>query len=72
MNYFKLGDRVQLKTKTSFNIAFDFSKESGVVVGYGTLGSGVPCLILNMDVKDEDGKFQTHMLASMDNVEPLS
>jgi len=72
MNYFKCGDRVQLKGKTAFAVEFDFAKESGIVVGYATLQSGVPCVILSMSVRDSKGAWHNHLVVSMDAVEPLT
>jgi hypothetical protein len=72
MNYFKCGDRVQLKTKMAGQFGFDFSKESGIVVGYATLQSGVPCVILSMDSTDSNGIRHDRLVVSMDAVEVLS
>lgn len=72
MNYFKFGTRVQLKTKMAFSVEFSFSKESGIVIGYATLQSGVPCLVLSMDTKDSKGNWHNHLVVPMDAVEPLT
>lgn len=71
MNFFKNGDKVQLKGKTALRTRFEFAKESGVVVGNGFLQSGVPCLILSMNGKDLNGILHDYLLVPMDSVEPL-
>lgn len=71
MNFFKCGDRVKLKSKVAFFVIFDFPGETGVVAGYATLGSGVPCLIVSMDVPDSNGVRHEHLVVSMDAVLPL-
>jgi hypothetical protein len=72
MNFFKCGDRVQLKYKQVSTYSFDFAKESGLVVGYATLQSGIPCVILSMDAKDSNGVRHDRLVVSMDAVEPLA
>jgi hypothetical protein len=71
MNYFKLGERVQLKSNFVFNIQFRNSDETGLVIGYATLQSGVPCLILDMDNLDINGVYHHHLVVSMDHVRPF-
>jgi hypothetical protein len=72
MNFFKCGERVQLKYKNVAGYTFDFAKESGLVVGYATLQSGIPCVILSMDAKDSNGVRHDRLVVSMDAVEPLA
>lgn len=71
MNYFTCGTRVQLKTKMAFSVEFSLAKETGIVVGYATLQSGVPCLVLSMDVTDINGTRHDRLVVSMDAVEPF-
>ena len=71
MTYFKCGDRVQLKSKGVLGVEFDFDNETGVVVGYATLQSGVPCLILSMDDMDIMGIRHEHLVAPMNQVQTL-
>lgn len=71
MNYFKCGDRIQLKNKSVSGYVFTYAKESGIVVGYATLQSGVPCVIVSMDTEDANGIVHNRLVVSMDAVEPL-
>lgn len=72
MKYFKCGDRVQLKDKKGGQFDFDFAKESGIVVGHATLQSGVPCVILSMDVLDSNGIRHDNLVAFVTEIEELS
>ena len=71
MNYFRFGDRIRIKKVTSFGYSFAEHNDSGIVIGYATLQSGVPCLIVNMDCPDMNGLIHTHLLVAMDNALPL-
>ena len=81
MNYFKCGDRVKLKSNSVLKPYFP-AGDTGVVVGYATLQSGVPCLLVSMDSPARAVNFPkqnewvprelTERLAiPMDGVEPL-
>lgn len=71
MNYFKTGDRVQMKFFSILGVQYDFDNETGIVVGYGTLQSGIPCLIVSMDNKDTNGIRHEHLVVPMDYAEPM-
>lgn len=71
MNYFKCGDRVELVFKEVDTYQFDFSHETGIVVGYATLQSGCPCVVLSMDGPDSNGVRHNRLVVPMAHVAPV-
>jgi hypothetical protein len=75
MSYFKCGDRVELKENSIY--APYFSVPTGVVVGYATMQSGVPCVLIDMDERAKSlgasisVVFTRHLVVPMDTVKPL-